>query len=1096
VWVPYGRPAADALRTAIADSKGGDPLRAVTVVVASNHVGVASRRLLASGVLGPVCPEGAGIAAVTFVTPYRLAEWIAAPALAGTGRRPVSTPVIAAAVRAVLGGAPGRLSPVATHPATETALVSAYRELRDLSPRALDALAGTGAIAAEVVRIHASTRARLADAWYDEQDLLQAATAVVQDPAHALEGVGDLILYLPARLSRPVTDLCAAAGRCRHLTIVAGCSGHAGADAEVLEAVAAITGGAAGVEPAPSGPVALPVDRRRTTILTASDADDEVRAALRSVVQAALDGTPLDRIAILHPATGPYRRLVHEQLEAAGIPANGTAVEPVAARMVGRALLELLRLPAADYRREDVFAWLSTAPVRDGLDGVDRGTVPVAAWERLSRDASIVTGGLQWEQRLATLEHDLAERAGAADADARFDGAGAVPTRGLRHDSARVGDLRRFMAAVVAELDQAARTPRTWSEHAAWTASLLGRLLGAGDDRAAWPVPERAAAEALDTALRRLAALDTVEGPVDLDTFTRTLEIELQDDLGRTGRFGEGVLVGSIGLGVGLDLDLVVVLGLSEGSYPGGVHQDALLPDEARAKTGGELDRPEHAVDRAHRQLLAALAGARRQVLCVPRGDLRRSRARVPSRWVLDIAAELAGRPLSGTELLSTTAPWLDNVASFAASLRRDTFPVTDQEHRLRHLLAGTLVGATDVALNRAVEALTARRSSAFTRFDGNLAGARVASPLSRVNSPTSLERWATCPFSYLAHDLLGVDPVDNPEDHLSITALDRGSLMHQALEEFFTEVIDRPPPRQPGPDQPWSGEDRALLAAIARRLCDDYERRGLTGRPMLWRIDRDAILQDLDDALTMDERHRLEHRARPLSTELAFGFGLGDAGAVELALADGRRVRFRGRADRVDVCEDGTLYVIDYKTGSCNDHRSLSEERPDGGGKYLQLPVYGLAARRHHADGGRPVRSAYWFVTARGNHRVIGYPVSAAVLEQVGASIATIVDGIEAGVFPHRPPEVSTSAHVRCRYCDPDGLGTAELRRQWQRKRDAPAVRRYAALAEPDEPDAPDAPSATPADPPAPTDPVAPATTPADPAASADAEPAGPGAR
>src|SRR5207237_3249628 len=140
-WVPYGRAAADRLRLLISEAKGGEPLEPVTVVVPSNYVGVATRRLLAGGTLGPVCGKGTGIAAVTFLTPYRLAELLGAARLAGAGRRPVSTPVLAAALRAVLADTPGVFAPVAAHPATETALVAAYRELRDCSEAALDAVA-------------------------------------------------------------------------------------------------------------------------------------------------------------------------------------------------------------------------------------------------------------------------------------------------------------------------------------------------------------------------------------------------------------------------------------------------------------------------------------------------------------------------------------------------------------------------------------------------------------------------------------------------------------------------------------------------------------------------------------------------------------------------------------------------------------------------------------------------------------------------------------------------------------------------------------------------------------------------------------------
>src|SRR6476661_6654635 len=110
-WAGYGREAAEALRAEIARTKEASALAPVTVVVPSNHVGVAARRLLASGTLGPTCGRGVGLVAASFMTPYRLAELLGAPRLAATGRRPVSTPVIAAALRAALKEEPGLFGP-------------------------------------------------------------------------------------------------------------------------------------------------------------------------------------------------------------------------------------------------------------------------------------------------------------------------------------------------------------------------------------------------------------------------------------------------------------------------------------------------------------------------------------------------------------------------------------------------------------------------------------------------------------------------------------------------------------------------------------------------------------------------------------------------------------------------------------------------------------------------------------------------------------------------------------------------------------------------------------------------------------------------
>ena len=79
---------AQALRDAVAAGKQGDPLSPVSVVVPTNYVGVAARRMLGSGALGPVTDRGVGIAGVTFLTVYRVAEMLGAPRLAGGGAPP------------------------------------------------------------------------------------------------------------------------------------------------------------------------------------------------------------------------------------------------------------------------------------------------------------------------------------------------------------------------------------------------------------------------------------------------------------------------------------------------------------------------------------------------------------------------------------------------------------------------------------------------------------------------------------------------------------------------------------------------------------------------------------------------------------------------------------------------------------------------------------------------------------------------------------------------------------------------------------------------------------------------------------------------
>ena len=82
---------------------------------------------------------------------------------------------------------------------------------------------------------------------------------------------------------------------------------------------------------------------------------------------------------------------------------------------------------------------------------------------------------------------------------------------------------------------------------------------------------------------------------------------------------------------------------------------------------------------------------------------------------------------------------------------------------------------AADGVLQRGITLRRARESDRLTVYDGDLSGSEVPR-LDHAVSPSRLESWAACPHAYFVRYLLGVRPVDEPDDEISITALDRGS--------------------------------------------------------------------------------------------------------------------------------------------------------------------------------------------------------------------------------------------------------------------------------------------------------------------------------
>jgi RecB family exonuclease len=187
-----------------------------------------------------------------------------------------------------------------------------------------------------------------------------------------------------------------------------------------------------------------------------------------------------------------------------------------------------------------------------------------------------------------------------------------------------------------------------------------------------------------------------------------------------------------------------------------------------------------------------------------------------------------------------------------------------------------------------------------------------------------------------------------------------------------------------------------------------------------------------------------------PAAVELKFGGDDGEHPSAEVGLPDGRRLRFRGMVDRIDRAADGSLLVVDYKTGKGTSYRPVDEDRLDRG-RRLQLPIYADAARRAFPGDAEPVRvdAYYWFVEESGRKAWRGGPDDEAVQERFESVVGTIVDGIESGKFPANPGEESYFGPTHCGFCDFQRVCPSSRVDLWEGVRDDPALDDYRELAE-----------------------------------------------
>jgi RecB family exonuclease len=1028
---PYGPRPRETLRDIVAAAKSADPMTPVTVAVPSNYAGLSLRRWLAAEGLGAAGARG--VANIRFLVLPRIIELLGAPRLAALGRRPLASTLRIEALRTTLEGDPGPFGTAPLDSRTLANLDTTFEILRLCTDAQLDSVTTSGALPRHIVGLYRDYRSRVRD-FYDEGDLAAAAAdAVRADPAIASE-LGTVVSFLPGELSGFERRFIDALAEATDVAVVLGATGDPSVDEVAQQAWSPLADGEAA-----SPPIA-------TRIVQATDPEEEVREAVRHIAARLLEGTSLPRMAILYRHANPYARIAGEQLEAAKLPWNGPALLSLGQTVAGRTLLGFLGLPAQRFRREAVAGWLNSAPVLNVAGGEP---APSHRWEEIARRAGVVRGEEQWLRRLDRFV--VARRAELAELQRDGDDEERQAWRAgrLEREIAEAGRLRRFVEELAARAHSAPAGNAPWSAFAGWALEALDRYLGGHSRTATWPQAEVEAYEAVAGELQALGGLDEF-GDTDAGRFLEAVERALEAPAGRTGHFGNGVFVGRLADVTGLDFDTVFVLGNTEGAMSPAGREDPLLPEEVRRRAGIEGRAARLRAER--RDYLAALAAAPERVLLFPRADVRGQRAQLPGRWLLESASALAGERVFASRVEELRdASWFAAVASFEAALRSDdATAASEQEYDLRSLLQRRATGrdaathylvAHEPHLARGWALQTARRTAAFTRWDGNVAGVTAPGAL----SPTALQNWAECPFRFFMAQVLRVSEQEETEDVLVISPLERGSLIHRILERFFTLASPRT-----APEERWSDEEHALLRDIAREECEAAEADGIAGRALLWELERDRILADLEQFLAEDEALRAELGTVQVASELAFG--LDGAAPLQVDLPGGGQLLLRGRIDRLDRSADGRhLVVIDYKTGRVQAwHRAMSED-PVQRGRLLQLPIYALAAAH---DSGRPLQdiaSHYWFVTHTGGFALLGYTLDDTHETRSFEALDLIARGIQSGVFPARPGKLANRAPEHCMYCPYDPICPADRGRAWERKRGDAALAEFVAFTEPD---------------------------------------------
>ena len=779
-----GRQSPESLWSVVQSVQSDDPLAPVTVVGPSNYANLSLRQDFARS----------GFVNVRFIVFSRLAEFLGAPRMARDGRTPLTRVIENAAVRSVASNATGPLGDLREHSSTLHSLKQSFRELRSVQRASLDALAGSGELQSETVRLYRRFRRDTAG-FYDDEDLARAAAESVDDrPAAGFEDIGSIVFYMPRDLTPGQRALIEALARRERCVVMLGLVEDPVTDGPVKTLARRLCRSLG-----ESQVVTDTVESTHTHLLVASDPHQEIRWVIRQIANRARQGTPFSRIAVLYRKPG-YGKIIAEEMELAGIPVAGPDRTTLAETAVGRTLIGLMDLADSDLQRGLITSWLTGCPVRSPLRAV---RLNPSRWDRLSKEAGIVRGIEQWRDRLrkyaARLDESISDPATTAEmSEGRL--------RGIRDHAESARDMLVFVDRLHNDL-QPPGEGASWADFSAWARQLVDDYVSRGSGT---PEPELTALERVQDILSELTAASAVAPQPTFQTFYEDLKVALQVAAGRLGEVGKGVFVAPFRVAAGIRFDAVYLVGMIEGAVPSALRDDPLVPESARHRAGGSSAGFEMQQDirvRERYEYLCAIGSGPDRTLSVPLADPSAGREQHTSRWMLEQAADLSGLRVTASELKRMgDRDWLTIIPSAeSALLDGDATDAADiLDYDLRHLLRWKRSGhrvarhpfAAGAPLGRALQLGSARNSRNFTEWDGNSSSvareSRSASyTLNRALSPTRLERWAACPFSYFLGNVLRIGSIETPEDVFSISALERGSLVHNILDAFMRSVAE-----------------------------------------------------------------------------------------------------------------------------------------------------------------------------------------------------------------------------------------------------------------------------------------------------------------
>jgi ATP-dependent helicase/nuclease subunit B len=633
--------------------------------------------------------------------------------------------------------------------------------------------------------------------------------------------------------------------------------------------------------------------------------EEEMATVCREILTLVeVNGYRFDEIGVVARTLEPYQARLQSVFDRYRVPFTSTAGRPLLREPLAKTLLRLAALPLNDFDRVAMLDVITSPFYRIQGAGLAGADLRPDLWRSLVNTLGITKGEAEWKR--------VAEPASPSilrDAEA-----------GLGKDDERpVGSYDTsqltYLWAVVSRLIHDCRAlPAQGS-----IGTLTDAFLELAKSHVYVPgLPESVdltkAGSLIQSALARLHQLDPLGGEILweewVELFRRVLdETSIPIEEGRH----QGVQVLDAMTARGMTVRALFLVGMNEKVFPRYVREDPFLRDRQRAllesTLGYKIDQKlaGHEEELLLFELLSRSA-TNRLYLSYQRAD-ETGRIMAPSSCIAMAMRDprFIGKPeeqiprrlsqqIREQPSIQDLLPAEELVIGCLLQ-GHDALPIFDAAGRDR------LLFEQGCATLKIIE----RESSELGPFDGMIGAQATALPAgtARSFSPTSLERYATCPFQYFAGKMLRLEPIRRLQhDHLPPLII--GTLVHASLRLSYERLVSLQWP------------DHVLTDALVRSTVQDAVIETLaahaasqgTGHALLWILACERVTELVTSAVSFDQAEYLATGFRPVAFETAA------QGVVALGSdSPCASLNIHGTLDRVDYrVEPPALRIVDYK--------------------------------------------------------------------------------------------------------------------------------------------------------------------------------------